>query len=821
MKKIRFLLPTLYSFVLFSVSCVKQEAENKTKDKQNDSLIISNVLKETDTIKTGNSAEAKKPAQQEKKKEQSQTIDIKKQSSSQKSDLNPFNDLNSIEKNITISILSYKNKDANSSWAVLKNNISELIPLLGLNQDIKSKYSIGYANDNNPNVDNNAGTIKNICIKFSHNNQSTVMYFNLNGFYLQNKSLPKNNKNNHKLSKINYPSQKSESFEERKLDNNKIQEMILSTKNTTPNFYSHIDYQITKVNKPLNSVSKTDNKIKLELLDKNQKPVSGVKWFLRTYYPQDAVYSAGQGLEDALVKLDEDGTVTAKEHTGENKSAEIWAEYKGYLFRRDIMILNKTHSDYDVQEEEAREKAIEVAKDWHNLSNYQKALKAYDWITKNIAYQERGPRVDQTAYSAIIEKRTVCTGYTLAFKMFMDILGVPCSTIQGNVRDPNFADDKHIWNLVELDDGWYHVDATWGIDRNKLGNNNYYYFLIGNDDISLNRDFIKPSEKIMGKKYLFSKIDNYISDLKQVQKVIEIAKLERPDDKGIVLQTDLKFNDSRKLTDLVSKSIDEQGYLKGGPYINEYMNMRKYSYLSWDKISAKNKTNINLMLSAEPNGKFIKIDNLDNIELSIENIDVKGAFIKDVVKKDSSYFVSLINFDNTGDCIVAIRVFKDGYKFKLNQDKFKFVVQKHSKPEAYLETYNSDSGILKGVDNSMQYRIFGTEWKDVNSNEILLKGIGTKQILVRRKATADKEASDIQFIYPKKQKDINFIVKVYNNEIIGVDQTMQYRLKDSDDWININTLRLKNLSDGIYEIRVKPQINVLASDYQEVKISRN
>ncbi|ENY70276.1 Hypothetical protein, predicted lipoprotein [Mycoplasmopsis bovigenitalium 51080] len=1112
MKKIRLLFPALCSLVLFSASCVQQQTKNDPKKHENTQNITLN-------IGVGNIRKDKK----DNNNGSNGSINIKKDADTQSSD--ELNELNSIEKDVAISIPLYKNQDANSSWIALKNEIDGLIPLLGLNHNIKSKYKIEYAQNNIPNIDNDSGIITNIGVKFSYENQSKVLYFNLNGFYSHKNNLPKNNKNEYlipkstlsalvkglypsliahmllhaedpnkynqnqestngseykinfeqlqnknnnlfhdqvaplnislkeaffeynekfkdkyktkvvatkfndlegtlgikvqvsntenepqgepeltaeyqfdglrkidlnntdknvidfnvlpsdleklinennqikkvisenqnnlnqqiylisKLSDFNYKRLVSElnkivkvgildnelntyrftkgsetinsfaglkqqfglypfytrfneviknvrleitnnsgsktgniyfdvelpifvqnsftdlstneatgktikinvkskfnldkikdlkqfknnydlnsfshneAFVEKHYEDSKIKEMILSTKDTAHNFYSHIDYKITNVDKALNSKSSTDNKIKLELLDKNQQPVSGVKWFLRTHYPQDQVYEAGQIPQDALVTLDTDGTVTAKEHNGENKYAEIWAEYKGYLFRRDIMVLNTTHAVYNVEEEQARQEAIKVSQDWHNLSNYQKALKAYDWITKNIAYEERGDRVDQTAYSAIIERRTVCTGYTLAFKMFMDILGVPCSTIQGKVSDPNYADDKHIWNLVELDDGWYHVDATWGINRNRPGDNNFYYFLISNDDFGQNRDFTKPDKNLMGKKYRFWKIENFVSDLKQAEKVIELTKLQKPDAKWIVLQTDLNFNDSRNLTNLVTERIDEKGYLKNGPYSSEYMNMRKYSYESWEAISAKNKQNLNLTLSAEANNKFIKIDVPNNIELSIENVAVKGAFIKDVAKQNNSYIVNLINFDHTGECEVSIKVFKDGYKFKLDQDKFKFMVQKHTKPEAYVETYNSDSGILKNVDKTMQYRIYGTKWKDIESDSVLLEHVGTKEILIRRKATADKEASDIQFIRLKKHKDIDFVVKALGNDIIGVDKTMQYRLKGNDEWTNINGLKLKNLPKGDYEIRVKPEKNILASDYKVVSIA--
>ena len=58
----------------------------------------------------------------------------------------------------------------------------------------------------------------------------------------------------------------------------------------------------------------------------------------------------------------------------------------------------------------------------------------------------------QTAYSAIVEYKTVCAGYARAFAYYMQQLRIPCTVLHGS---------GHAWNLVEVDGEWYQMDVTW------------------------------------------------------------------------------------------------------------------------------------------------------------------------------------------------------------------------------------------------------------------------------------------------------------------------------------------------------------------------
>ncbi|MCM1059804.1 MAG: dockerin type I domain-containing protein [Eubacterium sp.] len=95
----------------------------------------------------------------------------------------------------------------------------------------------------------------------------------------------------------------------------------------------------------------------------------------------------------------------------------------------------------------------------------------------------------QTAYSAFYpiasngdtEIRTVCAGYSTAFKLLCDSYGIPCVTVQGTDN----TNGNHMWNYVRMNDGrWYAVDATWDDQTENTQKIYYDYFLVGGNSIS-------------------------------------------------------------------------------------------------------------------------------------------------------------------------------------------------------------------------------------------------------------------------------------------------------------------------------------------------
>ncbi|MBQ6633772.1 MAG: transglutaminase [Ruminococcus sp.] len=112
------------------------------------------------------------------------------------------------------------------------------------------------------------------------------------------------------------------------------------------------------------------------------------------------------------------------------------------------------------------DKASEVLDDIirDGMTDYEKELAVHDWIVYNVGYAEdtlnaiaaEDPH-NETPYGTLINGKAVCLGYATTFRMFMDMLKIPCRY----VRKPAHVSGDHAWNMVELDGHWYYVDVTW------------------------------------------------------------------------------------------------------------------------------------------------------------------------------------------------------------------------------------------------------------------------------------------------------------------------------------------------------------------------
>ena len=120
-------------------------------------------------------------------------------------------------------------------------------------------------------------------------------------------------------------------------------------------------------------------------------------------------------------------------------------------------------------------------------SDYQKELFVHDRLIDACTYDEEAVEIhkqekvrgnEQNAYGALVEGKAVCEGYTRAFQILCSRLGVTCWVIQGQaIGFEGESSVNHIWNCVQLDGDWYHVDATWDdYEDAPAATDRYYYF---------------------------------------------------------------------------------------------------------------------------------------------------------------------------------------------------------------------------------------------------------------------------------------------------------------------------------------------------------
>ncbi|CAL6032236.1 Transglutaminase-like_superfamily protein [Hexamita inflata] len=64
------------------------------------------------------------------------------------------------------------------------------------------------------------------------------------------------------------------------------------------------------------------------------------------------------------------------------------------------------------------------------------------------------------AYGCIVLKKCVCQGYSAAFQLLCDRIGLRTISIFG-IGAPKGQKVPHMWNMIKIKDNFYHVDITW------------------------------------------------------------------------------------------------------------------------------------------------------------------------------------------------------------------------------------------------------------------------------------------------------------------------------------------------------------------------
>ena len=128
---------------------------------------------------------------------------------------------------------------------------------------------------------------------------------------------------------------------------------------------------------------------------------------------------------------------------------------------------------------------------WSLSTELDKAKYAHDYLTHTITYS-LDSAYNQTAYSAIVDGKTVCAGYAHAFQYLMQQMGIPCSYVLGYAQG-----GYHAWNLVLLDGDHYVMDVTWDDPLNAPSDYyTYDYFNLTDEKISFDHIRAEVSEPL-------------------------------------------------------------------------------------------------------------------------------------------------------------------------------------------------------------------------------------------------------------------------------------------------------------------------------------
>ena len=116
-----------------------------------------------------------------------------------------------------------------------------------------------------------------------------------------------------------------------------------------------------------------------------------------------------------------------------------------------------------------------------NMAVKEQIKAIHDYIINNTEYDTlKSENIkdttykSNTAYGVLLENHGICSGYSDAMKIFLDKL---------NIINYKVSNDQHIWNVVYLNETWYHLDLTWDDPISEINITRDNYFLITSETL--------------------------------------------------------------------------------------------------------------------------------------------------------------------------------------------------------------------------------------------------------------------------------------------------------------------------------------------------
>lgn len=184
--------------------------------------------------------------------------------------------------------------------------------------------------------------------------------------------------------------------------------------------------------------------------------------------------SSRQTTPNSLSSIEEKSSLdssTFDSSTANNSRGDYYVEGKGDVFPMIERIVKAYKAKdpstlTDEKEEYIYNCAVSVIKDNINISmtDFEKTKAIHDYIILNTQYDTdsfnelKAENPDSASpYGLFKNGKAICLGYTLTFQLLCQMAEIECITIHATSN----GGEEHGWNMIKLDNNWYHVDTTW------------------------------------------------------------------------------------------------------------------------------------------------------------------------------------------------------------------------------------------------------------------------------------------------------------------------------------------------------------------------
>lgn len=254
----------------------------------------------------------------------------------------------------------------------------------------------------------------------------------------------------------------------------------------------------------INELSIAMNTYYYNLLTNDQKKIyssiaNGVKNFQNEFVVRD--YIAGDKDEFA-------NEVNIAIEAFTNDHPEVFylkSQYSSYIISSfngnyGYIKLNYTEESLDIINEKIKrmsERIDNYISDLDGLSDFEKEIIIHDRLSYDVEYSklEDLPRAYHTAEGTLLENVGVCDSFTKALQLIYNKAGIDSIIVLGTLDN-----SPHAWNLVKIEDDWYHVDLTSSHSMyDETGIVNHAYFNL--DDETMKKFCTMDNEELLPDAY--------------------------------------------------------------------------------------------------------------------------------------------------------------------------------------------------------------------------------------------------------------------------------------------------------------------------------
>lgn len=370
-----------------------------------------------------------------------------------------------------------------------------------------------------------------------------------------------------------------------------------------------------------------------------------------------------------------------------------------------------------------------------NWSDIQKLLYVYDRLKTGIMYD---PKFEQKLSSEIrslrglITKQTVCAGYALILKEFMDRNGISCEYAEGYTKANGTG--GHSWNIVNIGGKKYPIDLTWDNTTFRSGKSNSFDWL-GKDIPTFSRSHHPvPGEKTQDYEHTLSQI--YPQLVKQIYSQIGLGRAR----------------DYRSTTYYGTRK-DGSRYIVAQIGDNTINNVTYYRYY-YVEISNDGKRQLPLILYSDTNvTHLVDCKNFGkpippNYEEAVDNILFSRENIADSIAK-RTYYIGRVRKSGVGNKFEFVSSYQEITKPEEKRNIFVYPTKRFTRSDGSVFIAQQMYETPHKVDdiNVMRYDIF--EMVNENDKEVLKRNT----VFTERNFFKDSRQSMIDDYLSRKRLD--------------------------------------------------------------------